>query len=471
MKKNYFQITTDEIFKIIINYENKENLLSKKIKGVYFYKLIRVGLYNKVLNIILNTKNAQDSMKNETIIFNFFKTYITNLFNKNKEHFEVLLFDAGRIFYHEGKKTSVYMFDIMEKLKNKGKSFRVVYPWITPNENRIFEAPPTFKYFLQYIFLTLKFKLNKKLNFQKFDTDEIKVIENSNKKLCNLLGINSDLPLFDKAEIAREIEKFKIQYNYYYSYFKKKNIKKIYIICSYGKEGIVAAAKDLNIKVIEIQHGSITKYHLAYNYQTEYKIPYFPEYFYSFGKYWEEIVVFPKGTKLKVYGFPYLQNQLIKYKDIAEIKEQILFISQGHIGKKLLYKAIEFALKNKNKNIIYRLHPGELRYSLSNYIDILKEYDLKNFTLEDCKEDLYKLMKESEYIFAVSSTTIYEALALGKDVGIINLPSYEEVIDLIKQSYVDFYQEDKLEKIEKIPIKNKQFNKFFNIETEGKNVE
>ena len=466
MQKDYFQITADDILKIIIDFENKENLFSKKIKEVYFYKLIRVGLYNKILNIILGTKNAQDSIKNQTVVLNFLKTYTSNLFNKDKKSLDVLLFDAGRVFYYEDQKASVYMFDIIKRLQDKEKSFRIVYPWITPNENRFFETPPTLKYFLEYIFLTLKFKLNKKLNFQKFDTAENKLIENCNGKLCNLLGINPNLPLFDKTEIMREIEKFKIQYNYYYSYFRKKNLKEIYIICSYGKEGIVAAAKDLNVKVIELQHGSITKYHLGYNYQTEQEIPYFPEYFYSFGKYWEEIVAFPKNTKIKVYGFPYLQNQLIKYKDIPEKKDQILFISQGHIGEKLLYKAIEFALKNKNKNIVYRLHPGELRYSLKNYMDILQKYTLSNFILEDCKEDLYKLVKESEHIFAVSSTTIYEALALGKNVGIVKLPSSEAVSDLIACGYVDFYEEKDINKVHISNLKNTNYNKFFNIEME-----
>ena len=466
MGKRDFQLTTDEILDILMNYESKKKLFSKKIKELYFYKLIRVGLYNKILNIVLGTKNAQDSMKNQTIVFNFLKTYISNLFKKNKKNFDVVLFDTGRVFYHEDQKASIYMFDIQKKLNSRERLFRIIYPWVAPNENRILEASPTLKYFLQYIFLTLKFKLNKKLNLKKFNIEETKFIENCNKELCDLLGINSNLSLFDKSEIIREIEKFKIQYNYYYSYFKKNNIKEIYIICAYGKEGIVAAAKDLSIKVIEIQHGSVTKYHLAYNYQIETEVPYFPEYFYSFGKYWEEIVTFPKGTKLKVYGFPYLQTQLIKYKDIPEKKDQILFISQGHIGEKLLYKAIEFAKKNSNKNIVYRLHPGELRYSIKNYMDILQKYTLNNFILEDCKEDLYKLMKESEYIFAVSSTAIYEALSLRKKIGIINLPSYEEVIDLIKQNYVDFYEEEKINKIHISNLKNTNYNKFFNIEME-----
>lgn len=75
-------------------------------------------------------------------------------------------------------------------------------------------------------------------------------------------------------------------------------------------------------------------------------------------------------------------------------------------------------------------------------------------------------MKESEYIFAVSSTTVYEALALGKDVGIINLPSYEEVIDLIRQSYVDFYEEKDINEIYISHFKNTDYNKFFNMEME-----
>ena len=216
MGKRDFQLTTDEILDILMNYESKKKLFSKKIKEVYFYKLIRVGLYNKILNIVLGTKNAQDSMKNQTIVFNFLKTYISNLFKKNKKNFDVVLFDTGRVFSHEDQKASIYMFDIQKKLNSRERLFRIIYPWVAPNENRILEASPTLKYFLQYIFLTLKFKLNKKLNLKKFNIEETKFIENCNKELCDLLGINSNLSLFDKSEIIREIEKFKIQYNYYY---------------------------------------------------------------------------------------------------------------------------------------------------------------------------------------------------------------------------------------------------------------
>ena len=123
-------------------------------------------------------------------------------------------------------------------------------------------------------------------------------------------------------------------------------------------------------------------------------------------------------------------------------------------------------MKNKNKNIVYRLHPGELRYSLKNYMDILQKYTLSNFILEDCKEDLYKLVKESEYIFAVSSTTIYEALALGKNVGIVKLPTSEAVSDLIACGYVDFYEEKDINKVHISNLKNTNYNKFFNIEME-----
>ncbi|MBR8734766.1 hypothetical protein IX329_002381 [Fusobacterium necrophorum] len=469
MGKESLKLSTNEIIDIITNFEDKENIFSKKIEGVYFYKLIRVELYNKILSTLFKTKEPHDATKNGIIVFNFLKAFLPNLL-KRKKKLDVLLFDNDRVFIDGEKKRSIYLYEIIDKFKEKNVLFGVVYPWVMPNENREFEAPPTFKYFLQYIFLTLKLKINKKSNFQKLNKIEIELIERYNKELCTLLGINPILKLFDNSEIKREIEKFKMQYSYYYYHFKKKHIKEIYIVCAYGKEGIIAAAKDLNIKVVELQHGAITKYHLAYHYPVNQEIPYFPDYFYSFGKYWEEIVSFPKGIKIKTCGFPYLEKQLMKYKNMLKKKDQILFISQGHIGEKLLYKAIEFALQNKNKNIVYRLHPGELRYSLKNYINILQNYTLNNFILEECKQDLYKLMKESEYIFAVSSTAIYEALALKKDVGIISLPSYEEVIDLIKQRYVDFYQEDKFEKIEKTSIKNQQFNKFFNIEMEEKNV-
>lgn len=467
MDKNSQKLTEEKVINILTEYENNEKIFCQKIQGIYFYKLIRVKLYSRISSILFGSEDIQMhySTSNFFVVYNFVKSFIYNLLKKEKK-IDILLFDGGKTFFIENKPQSVYMFDIINQLKKDNISFAISYPWSTPSKERFYEKVPTLKFFLQYIVLMIKYKINRKFVLKILSSKEIELINKNNQILCNLLGINSEISLLNYVDIKREIDKFLIQYNYYYTYFKKQNLKKIYMICSYGKEGIIAAAQDLNIKVVELQHGSITKFHLGYHYPIKESIPYFPDYFYTFGKYWEEIINFPTNTQLKTYGFPYLKIQLKKYKSVNKIKNQVLFISQGNVGIELLKKALNFAFNNPNKSIIYRLHPGELGALSKQYYTISKEYHLDNFIIDDCKRELYELMKESEYIFAVSSTVIYEGLSLKADIGIIKLPSSEAVSELIKYGYVDFYEEKDINEIHISHLKNTDFNKFFNIEME-----
>lgn len=467
MDNNSTKLTEEKVISILTEYENEEKIFSQKIQGIYFYKLIRVKLYSRISSILFGTEDIQAhySVNNFLIIYNFIKSFIFNLLKKEKK-IDVLLFDGGKTFFYENQQQSVYMFDIISQLKKDNIPFAISYPWSTPSKERFYEKVSTLNFFLQYIGLMIKYKINKKFCRKILSFEEIELIEKNNQRLCNLLGIDKEISLLNCIDIKREIDKFLIQYNYYYTYLKKQNLKKIYMICSYGKEGIIAAAQDLNIEVVELQHGSITRFHLGYHYSIKEDIPYFPNYFYTFGKYWEEIINFPVNTRLKTYGFPYLRIQLKKYKNLNKVDNQILFISQGNVGIELLKKALNFALNNQDKSVIYRLHPGELGDLSKQYYIIVKEYNLNNFIIDECKMELYKLMKESEYIFAVSSTVIYEGLSLEADIGIVKLPSSEAVSDLIKCGYVDFYEEEKIDKIHISNLKNTNYDKFFNIEME-----
>ena len=65
-------------------------------------------------------------------------------------------------------------------------------------------------------------------------------------------------------------------------------------MCSYNRSYIIKAAKDLNIETIELQHGTFSKYHLGYSFPgRRKKIDHFPDKFYSWGKYWNELIELP----------------------------------------------------------------------------------------------------------------------------------------------------------------------------------
>jgi hypothetical protein len=205
------------------------------------------------------------------------------------------------------------------------------------------------------------------------------------------------------------------------------------LVCSYGKEALIAACKNNNVKCIEIQHGTISKYHLGYSFPNNKEVPYFPDEMYMFGKYWYESTPVPlTEEKITYYGYPYMEERIKEYKNNKKKKNQILFISQGTIGNKLSETAYEFAKDNKEYNIIYKLHPGEYNRWRNDYDNLIKAEKLDNFkVIDNNKINLYKLLSESEFLIGVYSTAIYEGLIMDCKLILINLPGIDYMDYLI----------------------------------------
>ncbi len=59
-----------------------------------------------------------------------------------------------------------------------------------------------------------------------------------------------------------------------------------------GRGELIKAANDLNIEIIELQHGTYSKYHLGYSFpnnNNNNKHTYFPTKFYVWNKYWKDL--------------------------------------------------------------------------------------------------------------------------------------------------------------------------------------
>ena len=153
-------------------------------------------------------------------------------------------------------------------------------------------------------------------------------------------------------------------------------------------------------------------------------------------------------------GFPYFEENSKTYIEIAGNKDketnqkQILFISQGVIGKYLSKLAYELASNlnqnemeednNKDYTFIYKLHPGEYGTWRENYDYLRKANDeFDNFTVIDKSEPpLYELFAKSNYQIGAFSTAIYEGLAFNCKTFIIDVPGVEYLDDLIDKNIV-----------------------------------
>jgi len=207
------------------------------------------------------------------------------------------------------------------------------------------------------------------------------------------------------------------------------------VVVSYGKETFIEACRELHIPVVELQHGVINYYHLAYSYPGPKRTKrFFPDYFFAFGDYWKDCVEFPiKKERVYSVGYPYLESESRKYANIPE-KDQILFLSGGTIGKEMSKFAAKLSEScSLNQKILYKLHPGEYQRWRKEY-PWLVNTDIK--VIEDDSVPLYQLFAESKIQIGVVSTAIYEGLSFGLRTFLLDLPGAEYMEDLTKRHYV-----------------------------------
>ena len=213
-------------------------------------------------------------------------------------------------------------------------------------------------------------------------------------------------------------------------------------------------AKDMGIKTAEFQHGIISKMHPAYNYgvglinSKEYK-KYTPDYFLTYGDYWNKEIRIP--GKSYTIGNPHFHESIKNYNNVDEEKETILIVSQGIITNDFVNIAEFLAKKFKNKKIIFKLHPGEVRFE-ERYKSL---YKYSNVEIKK-DGDIYELLARYEYIVASFSTVVFEALAFKKKIFILK-NKYSDIY-IPKNLGVRFDSNEELVDL----INNKNYNKNYN---------
>ncbi|ENH98103.1 sialyltransferase [Gracilibacillus halophilus YIM-C55.5] len=424
---------TKKICEEIWHLEDKYKLFDIQINGVKLWELIRLPVLNEITRqreIFGQAHTTKNSLSSK---FKALPTFIYNSLTKNpffsNREVDVIIFDHERKVRVDNKYIDIYTDPIIKKLSSD-KYEVIEEDYLKKHWTSRKDSFRNYNDF--YFFYTFKDRMLLRV---KFTEEEIFKITKLQKIINNHFSVNLDL--FNQSKKA--IKEFKLKYRYHYNLLKIRKPKEIFLVVSYTRQGLVKAAKDLGILVNEIQHGIISPYHLGYNYPGSKNQEYFPDVLYLFGEYWKEASNFPiKKDRLKVLGFPFLYNNIIKKKKLMEHKkQQILFISQGTIGNKLSTIALETAIAMSDYKIVYKLHPGEFERWKTTYPDLVRANKLENFQVVDSNErDLHTYLAESKFQVGVYSTAIYEGLALKCNTIILKIPGYYYMEELIKQGFV-----------------------------------
>ena len=458
--------TVKEICQEIWNLEEKYELNHKEIQGCYPWQLIRMYLYYEITRKTNVFESAQQSSLSLFDKINSFLPFLKNSISSNplsgSENVDVLIFDHPRKVIFEDEYQDIYSYFLKDTLNQYGKSFETIEsPYLNQhfrNKNNIKENHVRFN---DRILLGSFIHKSRNRGKLPFTEEENQLINAVKEELEAAFKIEIDLFRIMEDHILN----FQYDYKKYIELLQKKNPKLVFLVVAYENKALVAACKKMNIEIIELQHGTISPYHLGYSYpentrkfNNEIKeIEYFPDKILSFGDYWKNACPFPIDSENIIsMGFPYFEENSKIYMKIAEDKnseeennektdyQQALFISQGVIGKYLSELAYETA-SNINENndsqnfkFIYKLHPGEYGTWRENYDYLTKavnEFD--NFTVIDKSEPpLYELFAKSYYQIGAFSTAIYEGLAFNCKTFIIDVPGVEYLDDLIDKDIV-----------------------------------
>jgi len=196
-----------------------------------------------------------------------------------------------------------------------------------------------------------------------------------------------------------------------YQFLKRKKPKLILVEgAHYLNEpiSIIMAAKKLNIKVGEVQHGYIGPSHRAYNFSKKLQPlikEYLPDYFLSFGKFWNESINIT-AKKIIIGNSELLKNKTL-YSNKTKQKKQILFISGGTVYDRFvkLVSDVYNELNSDGYKIIFRPHPAERAEIENRYNSLVK------MGIQIDNGNLFDSLGHSQIIVSMDvSTVLYESV-------------------------------------------------------------
>jgi hypothetical protein len=402
-------LNTLELFESFIDFEKKNKVFKLQTQsGVYWWDIARYSIYFELNNTLVR-KFVPNQIKIDKK--NPFTIVVAII--KDTSYIFKLLFSKKK-----------YLFMLHSRSENKSKknydSISNAYLKNLPLED-IFHLEPSFyanteHSYYQNIFLKIVKKLFKSKNYN--------ISININKLLNERFGTTINF----EALIQKDLNSYNIEYKYYKKLFEFIRPEYSFVVQNGIQKALFAAASDSKVKCIELQHGQISRFHIAYSYSTEIDYSHlnsFPKVLFTYSDFWNK-VNYPVSEKISM-GIENKTNvkNIIPTNDIA-------FVFANVYTDNLLSFVKELAPKFEHK-IYIKLHSNQ-----KNEIAIIKE-ELNSYSnveviyIERTMDEILSLVSS---IIMIQSTTIYEALQKGRKVFLYKKQDYDSHSDLFENQNV-----------------------------------
>ena len=419
------------IAQALLNAEKKDGLFDYHVDGLHLYQHIRIWLYYEICNKL----KIFDQIKQQKTLTRYkeIKAILKHSLMQNDlwgiKESSIAFVENMR--YDSKEKQNIYTFPLLEEFKHSHCVIRRSY---NDGEYRKIEGYSKNRIYYDYYVAKrklLRIALSKTNKSILFDSIAEVVCESMN----NHLAVSIDLTRFISDYMISSYLSVQIALDF----LGQVKPSLLIVVCSYVHSDIVHAAKNLKIPVIELQHGVIYPFHLGYSYPRSQlgTVDIFPDYFFTYGEYWNNIAPFPiKKKNIIATGFPYFERQVLKNRRISDESNTLLFISQNTIGLELFKIAIDVAKRVTTQDVIFKLHPKQYHNWTESYSSLIEDGIPSNLSVLGVESPpIYELFAISKIQIGVFSTAIYEGLGFGLKTIICMLPGWTYCENLIKKDY------------------------------------
>ncbi|MEO8636811.1 MAG: hypothetical protein ABI587_16165 [Gemmatimonadales bacterium] len=413
--------------------EREHGLLEQPVGGVRVWQLLRMVIYYRLARatgVFAEPHVEKEGLLDAVKAAGALMTAVTRNPLTGDYQRDTLVFDHARKPLVDGRHVDIYTKSLIEQLPPG--SFDVLESLYL---GRHLAPPEPYRRYLDAV--TIGTFLYHHTHRVRFTDAERRWIRDVEAGILHLFDVSLALqPLF-----RREINHYRYCSNYYRRLLLKRRPRRIYLVVSYAfyKRPLIAVARELGIETIELQHGTMSPYHLGYSFpDSAAGLEHFPSTFHAFGEYWHTAARLPlPAEQIHTSGFPHFTQQRQQFKSVPRQMNQVLIISQGVIGARLAEFALALAQAQPDRRVVYKLHPGEVDGWRTRYPSLLAAAALPNVqVVESGAKPLYAWFAESGDLVGVFSTAIYEGLACGCRTFIVDLPGREYMQDLIDRRYV-----------------------------------
>lgn len=395
-----------EVIKEITQREFDSGLFNIKINDINIYNYINREIQTELLKYYgwgLNYQNpiVPDKERKKALYKSFWQ--FVSLFLSNKKY-DIVIRSFERVDFINGKYIDKFtdpLIDYSDIGKNcvifeHGRSGR----HLTPRYHSNMIIFTDIIYWLAWKFITLR-----KRYYYRKHSQIINELFSKIDKTFPEITINKD-------KLFTHIVRSSFITSCYKTIFKKIHATKLFAPARASFKHIVPAAKICGLKVFELQHG--LTYSLSITYAGHQDSLFSPDLFLSFGKIHSANSYGIQENKIIEIGWAF-EKYLTK--QIEKSKDSILIVSAPDISEKMISITCYFAKKHPEIHFYFRPHPLEVLDDIT-----IKQLKLhKNIFLSDNLENISMVLMRFDCVLGSNSTVLYEALAMDKKVGKLNM--------------------------------------------------